>query len=81
MTIIVTFGSMLCLTQSLSNAYFKCENQTLSQLNFQLRNRQGEIVKLSSRWSFSIILMRANDYFLMKLYMEEENYDTVIALK
>ena len=52
---------MLYLTQSLANDHFNCGNQTLTQLNFQLRNSAGDIVKLSSHWSFSIIFMRANE--------------------
>jgi len=57
----VGFGGMLYLTQSLANDHFNCGNKSLSQLNFQLRNSEGNIVKLSSHWSFSIIFLRANE--------------------
>ena len=57
----VGFGGMLYLTQTLPNDYFNCGNQTLSELNFQLRNSAGDIAKLSSHWSFSIIFLRANE--------------------
>ena len=57
----VGFGGMLYLTQTLPNYYFNCGNQTLSTLNFQLRNSAGDIIRLPSHLSFSIILLRANE--------------------
>lgn len=52
---------MLCLTQSFANDCFKCGNQTLSQLNFQLSNSQGDLVNVSNHWSCSIVVMKAHD--------------------
>ena len=57
----VPFGSLLFNYQQTQTDVFKCENKTLSRLKFQLRNAEGNIIKLNNHWSFTILFYRSNE--------------------
>ena len=57
----VPFGSLLFHYQQTQTDVFKCGNKTLSRLRFQLRNAEGDIIKLNNHWSFTLLFYRGNE--------------------
>ena len=53
--ITVSYGNMLFNNINAAHDYFRCGGQSLYKLRFTLRDARGNIVKMTSHWSFSII--------------------------